>query len=65
MHIPMLLSEHLVLLKFTSWNPNIQCDSIKKNGVFERWLGHEGRALVNEIMTHKRDPTEPLIPSTM
>ena len=65
MHISMLLSERLVLLKFTSWNPNIQCDSIKKNGVFERWLGREGRALINEIMTHKRDPTEPLSLSTM
>ena len=65
MHMSMLLSACLVLLKFTSWNPNIQCDTIKKNGVFERWLVHEGRALMNEIMTHKRDPTEPLSPYTM
>ena len=37
-----------VLLKFIYWNPNPQGDGIG-SGALGRWLGHEGRALVNGI----------------
>ena len=38
--------------KFTCWNPNTQCDGVR------RQLGHEGRALVNGISALRKEAPE-------
>lgn len=42
---------YMSLSKFPSWNPNLQCDGIKRRGLWEimRSWGHGGGALISEI----------------
>lgn len=50
--------------KFVCWNPNPQSDAIRKWG-FGKWLGHEGRVLMNGISALTGEAWESLlIPST-
>ena len=36
-----------VVSKFLCWNPNPQCDGIRRWVILGKWLGHEGGALIN------------------
>ena len=39
------------------WNPNAQCDGISR-WAFGRWLGHEGRSLMNKMNALIKDTSE-------
>lgn len=47
---PPLNTKRLHPPKFIRWNPNPHCDGIKRWGLWG-WVGHEGRALINEMIT--------------